>query len=177
MAIANLLDGATDISAGASWSDGIGFANDATLIIPRGSQTLTNLDVRAATTTGIDYLHVSRGFTGNIGGGGTSLQCDVDATYTTTPNIVHSGAGFFYFNPATTTAEVLVNGIGTFVQTGGTTTTFRCVTGNAFVGEKQDITSDVLRAVIEKAEFHGGTFEIEGGGVKYTVTVKKESSQ
>jgi len=49
--------------------------------------------------------------------------------------------------------------------------------GNAFVGEKQDITSDVLRAVIEKAEFHGGTFEIEGGGAKYTVTVKKESSQ
>ncbi len=47
--------------------------------------------------------------------------------------------------------------------------------GNAFVGEKQDITSDVLRAVIEKAEFHGGVFEIEGGGEKYTVTVKKEA--
>ena len=43
--------------------------------------------------------------------------------------------------------------------------------GNAFVGEKKDITSDVLKAVIEKAEFHGGSFEIEGGGMKYTVTV------
>lgn len=43
--------------------------------------------------------------------------------------------------------------------------------GTAFVGQKQDITSDVLRAVIEKAEFHGGTFEIEGGGKKWTVTV------
>lgn len=43
--------------------------------------------------------------------------------------------------------------------------------GNAFVGEKQDVTSDVLRAVIEKAEFHGGTFEIEGGDRKWTVTV------
>lgn len=135
MAISNLLTGAVDISAGASWSDTIGFANDATLIIPAGSQTLTNLDVRSLTTTGIDYLHVSRGFTGNIGGGGTSLQCDVDATYTTTPNIIHSGSGFFYFNPATTVAEVLVNGIGTFVQTGGTTTTFRCVTGSATVGD------------------------------------------
>jgi len=49
--------------------------------------------------------------------------------------------------------------------------------GTAFVGKKQDITSDVLRAVIEKAEFHGGAFEIEGGGAKYTVTVKKESAQ
>ena len=46
--------------------------------------------------------------------------------------------------------------------------------GNAFVGEKQDITRDVLRAVIEKAEFHGGTFEIEGGGKKWTVTVSEQ---
>lgn len=43
--------------------------------------------------------------------------------------------------------------------------------GTAFVGEKKDITSDVLRAVIEKAEFHGGSFEIEGGDRKWTVTV------
>ena len=47
--------------------------------------------------------------------------------------------------------------------------------GDAFVGEKQDVTSDVLCAVIEKAEYHGGSFEIEGGGQKWTVTVKKES--
>ena len=46
--------------------------------------------------------------------------------------------------------------------------------GNAFVGEKTDVTSDVLRAVIEKAQYHGGTFEIEGGGEKWSVTVTKE---
>ncbi len=45
---------------------------------------------------------------------------------------------------------------------------------NAYVGEKLDVTSDVLRAVIEKAEHHGGSFEIEGGGQKWTVTVTKE---
>lgn len=43
--------------------------------------------------------------------------------------------------------------------------------GTAFVGEKKDVTSDVLRAVIEKAGYHGGSFEIEGGGRKWTVTV------
>lgn len=48
--------------------------------------------------------------------------------------------------------------------------------GNAFTGVKKDITSDVLKAVIDKAEFHGGSFEIEGGGNKWTVTVTKEAS-
>lgn len=46
--------------------------------------------------------------------------------------------------------------------------------GNAFVGEKRDVTSDVLRAVIDKAEFHGGKFEIEGGGTKWIVIVSKQ---
>ena len=47
--------------------------------------------------------------------------------------------------------------------------------GNAFVGQKEDITSDVLRAVVEKAAFHGGSFDIEGGGEKWTVTVANAS--
>lgn len=47
--------------------------------------------------------------------------------------------------------------------------------GTAFLGDKKDVTSDVLCAVIEKSEFHGGSFEIEGGGIKWTVTVTKES--
>jgi len=45
---------------------------------------------------------------------------------------------------------------------------------NAFTGQKKDVTSDVLEAVICKAEYHGGTFEIEGGGRKWTVTVVEE---
>jgi hypothetical protein len=45
---------------------------------------------------------------------------------------------------------------------------------NAFTGQKKDVTSDVLEAVIGKAEYHGGTFEIEGGGRKWTVTVTEE---
>lgn len=44
---------------------------------------------------------------------------------------------------------------------------------SAFVGQKKDVTSDVLDSVISKAEFHGGTFEIEGGGRKWTVTVRE----
>ncbi|WP_219209483.1 DUF7446 family protein [Variovorax boronicumulans] len=43
--------------------------------------------------------------------------------------------------------------------------------GNTFTGVKKDITSDVLKAVIDKAAFHGGTFEIVGDGKKWDVTV------
>ena len=46
--------------------------------------------------------------------------------------------------------------------------------GNAFVGEKTDVTSQVLQAVIEKAKFHGGQFDIEGGGRKWLVTVTEK---
>ena len=45
--------------------------------------------------------------------------------------------------------------------------------GDAFVGEKKDVTSDVLKAVIDKADFHGGSFEIQAGTEKWTVTVTK----
>ena len=43
--------------------------------------------------------------------------------------------------------------------------------GTAFVGQKRDVTSDVLLAVLEKAAFHGGGFEIQGAGRRWTVTV------
>lgn len=47
--------------------------------------------------------------------------------------------------------------------------------GTAFVGEKRDVTSDVLRCVVEKAEFHGGSFDIQAGDQKWIVTVTKDN--
>lgn len=46
--------------------------------------------------------------------------------------------------------------------------------GNAFIGEKKDVTSQILRVIIEKADFHGGEFEIRSGENRWTVNVKKE---
>jgi len=43
----------------------------------------------------------------------------------------------------------------------------------AFIGKKQDVTSEVLKAIIEKAEFHNGTFEIQGGDRKWTVSIEQ----
>lgn len=45
--------------------------------------------------------------------------------------------------------------------------------GDCFVGEKPDVTSDVLRAVVEKAEYHGGSFDIEAGDRRWVVTVEE----
>ena len=45
--------------------------------------------------------------------------------------------------------------------------------GTAFVGKKTDVTSLVLQALIEKAEFHDGAFYIEGEGRKWEVFVKE----
>lgn len=48
--------------------------------------------------------------------------------------------------------------------------------GRNFVGQKTDVTSDVLKAVIDKAEYHGGSFDIEGGDEKWIVTVTKTAA-
>ena len=44
--------------------------------------------------------------------------------------------------------------------------------GTAFTGDKKDVTSEVLKAVIEKAEYHGGQFVIEAGNRKWTVSIE-----
>ena len=40
-------------------------------------------------------------------------------------------------------------------------------------GSRQDVTSDFMKCLVEKAEFHGGEFNIIGADQKWTVTVTK----
>jgi hypothetical protein len=47
---------------------------------------------------------------------------------------------------------------------------------DAFIGVKSDVTSDVLKAVIDKAAFHGGSFDVEGGDEKWVITVVKAAA-
>lgn len=50
--------------------------------------------------------------------------------------------------------------------------------GGAFVGTKKDVTSDVLRAIVEKAQYHGGDFIVEADGVpKYRIYVTKLTAE
>ena len=49
--------------------------------------------------------------------------------------------------------------------------------GTAFTSAKRDVTSDVLGAVIGKAEYHGGAFEVRGSnGEVWDVTVTKRAA-
>jgi len=43
--------------------------------------------------------------------------------------------------------------------------------GTHFIGEKKNVTSDVLGAIVEKAAFHGGQFDVVAGSKKWIVTV------
>jgi hypothetical protein len=47
--------------------------------------------------------------------------------------------------------------------------------GNAFLDGKKDITSQFLRAIIEKSQFHGGEFDIQGGNKLWQVTVVEKA--
>ncbi|WP_444756825.1 DUF7446 family protein [Pseudomonas sp. A014] len=50
--------------------------------------------------------------------------------------------------------------------------------GNAITeASRQDVTSDFMKAVIDKAEYHGGSFVIEGGDQKWEVTVKDATAE
>jgi len=42
-------------------------------------------------------------------------------------------------------------------------------------GSRQDVTSDFMKALIDKAEYHGGAFDIAGGGDHWDVIVTKRS--
>ena len=51
------------------------------------------------------------------------------------------------------------------------------VNGDAFIGQKQDVTSDVLGAILDKARFHGGGFDIlRQDGKRWIVRVTEEAS-
>ena len=47
---------------------------------------------------------------------------------------------------------------------------------NLTEGSRQDITSDFMKCLIQKAEYHGGTFEIVGDGRKWDVVVTEVKS-
>lgn len=142
MATAYLNDGATALETAANWSDATGVAADATLVIPRGSQTIPGVDLSTASGAGVDYWHIMQGYTGTIGGGGTSVTIKFDSTYTTKPNLLWEGSGFLYISSGTTACtNAVLNGSGTVALTGGTWTNVYANSGTLIIGAGATVTN------------------------------------
>lgn len=134
MAIEYLANGATSLAA-ANWS-GSGFADNATLIIEQGSQTITGGLDQSGLTTGIDYLDIRPGFTGNIGSPSAGALT-VDADTTTADYIRYAALGGTLYLNAGGGSGVIRNfysdGRGTSYLTGGTFTTVIVSSGTCYI--------------------------------------------
>lgn len=106
MAIAYLNEGATSLAA-ANWSDATGIAQDATLVINAGTQTITtSLDWSSLGNAagGVESLDIIAPFAGNVYGSSFSpLILDVDGTSDTAASAVSRlrywpGGGVMYYS-------------------------------------------------------------------------------
>lgn len=118
MAIAYLNEGATSLAA-ANWSDAAGFANNATLVINAGTQTITTSLDQSQVNKSIDSLDIISPFGGNIYGASFApLISDVDGSADTAATPVSRlrywpSAGVMYFSAAG------VSGVCHYLQVGG----------------------------------------------------------
>lgn len=134
MAFEKLLNGSTSL-ANAAWlladdSAGSGWADDATLAIVSGSQTITSdLDDGSSLTTGIDWFHIHSGFQGKIGTAASPLNIKFDTSWTsdTNPSFQMAG-GVVFLDCANACPRVRVLG-GTLYHVDGTITNLEVLGG------------------------------------------------
>lgn len=165
MAIAYLNEGAVSLAA-ANWSDATGFAEDATLVIPSGSQTITTDLDQSAVTNGIDTLEILPGFTGRIGGSGYG-SLKLRATNGVTNRVVYNaGGGSLYLQAAgsggNTITDFWMSSLGSCYLTGGTFTGTVLGQGSLSV----DATT-----VLTNATFNGGSAVVQAGTAATTINV------
>lgn len=148
MAVAYLNEGATSFAA-ANWSDATGFADGATLVINKGSQTITG--GLSQTAADVEYLDILSGFNGIIGGAAGALECDADGTVESSATMVsrikyEASGGAFYFkaNGANTLAhQLILNSRGKFYGQGGILKNVQLLNGPASFSETVAATGGV----------------------------------
>lgn len=142
MAAQYLNEGAATFAA-AGWS-GAGFGDNAELVIEGASSVGVNdnpitvaTDQSAATTgsgDGIHYLYVRPTFTRDIGTAASPVITEFDTSYTTGPQLVHSGSGRMYVQ-GDACAEAVMSGTGELHLLSGTFTTIIVRSGVCYIGE------------------------------------------
>ena len=120
-----LKDNMTSLAAGswetASGGAGTGFANAATLTVPRGTQTISSDCDQTGATTGVEHFDVKPEFSGHLGIDGSPLTFDTDGT---SENLTTVVSRFRYWASGGTCRYDSVNGchilqVGTKAGGGG----------------------------------------------------------
>jgi len=162
MAVAYLNEGATSLAA-ANWSDATGFADNATLVIDKqfgsGSPLTSSVD-QSGLTTGIDYLDILKGASGQLGTGSSPLRVDADTA---------SGDGITNYGNVTLYFEGGASGvINNFACGPGSrniqiddTVVQLVVEGGSYTAEES--------AVITNFDAYGGAGEIKYNSTKITL--------
>lgn len=167
MALAYLTTGSKTLAA-AAWSDATGFADNATLIVPDGTQLIdTALNSGSGLATGISYIHFRKEFTGTVGASGTTLETKF-ANYTTLPNVILAGGGLFLTCTNTCNKIRVLNGSLTIVS--GTVTDLEVVAGTVNIAASATVTNLVQAGglvrdlatgtnTMTSATIYGGSFQ------------------
>jgi len=163
--MAYLNEGAVSLAA-ANWDDATGFAEDATLVIASGSQTITTSLDQSAVTNGIDTLDILPGFTGRIGGSGYG-SLKLRATSGLTNRVVYNaGGGSLYLQAAGSGSNTIttfwMSSLGSCYLTGGTFSDTVLGQGSLSV----DSTT-----VLTDANFNGGSAIVQSGTAATSITV------
>lgn len=145
MALSYLTAGATNMNAG-SWSDAIGFATSATLIVSsQTSQTIAGFDGSIAGIGQISYLDLRRLFSGTIGSTAAPLKCGASTRIWN-----DMGGGTLYLqaandttggSAANTIALYQHSGPSTAILIGGTFTQVQVGAGNVTIGAGTVVTT------------------------------------
>lgn len=172
MALSYLTAGATNMNAG-SWSDGIGFATSATLIVSsQTAQTVAGFDASIAGIGQISYLDLRHLFSGTIGSVASPLKCGAS---TRVWNAMSGGTLYLQAANDTTggsTANTIAlyqhSGQSTAYLVGGTFTQVQIGAGVVTIGSS---------AVVTTLYVTGGTVTIEDNATAITTVVVSGSGK
>jgi hypothetical protein len=178
MAFEYFVDGATDFTSGnwkvANGGAGSGFANAATLVLPRGNQTITTSLDQSALTLGVATFTIASQFTGNIFG-----TSNAPFRVASTGNITNAAsAGSVYLKAdgasggvANTIANLILTGGGQTFLAGGTFTALEQGSGQLAVDTNTIVTTvkaaggtsfyDYISTAITTGHFMGGSHVVK----------------
>lgn len=160
------LAGTTDLSAGASWHDGVLGASAVPLIsnvvyFTEGSDNITT-GLSALDAAALAYVGVTRGFKGRIGSSGTSATLRVNTNggageWATETFEYAAGGGYAYIAASATGGIDLVrcNSLGKLYLTGGAIPEIQAKGGQLHINDQVSLSSSTLRV------YEGADVEVE----------------